>query len=194
MRHSLSIEGKIYYGIQNNKWSRIAFQVLLIIGFSALTAAAKRLHPSLGIPSSSAPFWLSAMIIARSTMKWDGAGIVVGIGTALWGIPLGLEQSFGQNLASFALAGAFLDIIARIPKIDILRWWGAAICALMANMAQFGIIIYFALSATVVKHFMMVGMLESALFHVAFGIAAGLVGWSVFHSAEYGLKKLAGKI
>jgi hypothetical protein len=156
----------------------------MVVGFSALTAVAKRVHPSMGIPSSSAPFWLSAMVISRCTIKWNGAGALVGVGTALWGIPIGLEQSFGQNLASFAMAGGFLDIMAKVPKIDIRRWWGAALCGLVANMAQFSIIIYSALSANVVKHFMIVGMLNSVLLHIAFGIASGLIGWGVFKAVR----------
>ncbi len=177
--------------IWQNKWVRIGLQALLIIVFSAATAIAKRVHPSIGIPSSSAPFWLSMMVLARCTMNWNGSGTLVGIGTALWGIPMGLEQSFGQNLASFAIAGFVLDVVMMIPKMNIRRWWGAIVCALAANMCQFAVIMYFSLTATVVKHFMVVGILNSIGLHIVFGIAAGLMGWVVFRGGQMGFRRLS---
>ncbi len=189
MRQGTLVQERFYADIWNNRWVRIAFQVLLVVGFSVLTALAKKAHPSIGVPSSSAPFWLSAMIIARCTMKWDGAGALVGIGTAVWGMPIGLNQGFGQNLASFALAGAALDIMARVPGISIRRWWGAIVCALAANFVQFGVVIYSALMSPTLKHFEVVGMMQSTLLRIGFGIAAGLIGWGIFQSARSGLKR-----
>ena len=179
------------WGLWQNKWFKIAVQALLLIGFSAATAFAKRLHPSMGIPSSSALFWLSMMVLARCTMNWHSAGTLVGVGTALFGIPFGLEQSFGQNLGSFAIAGFILDIMMLIPKMNIRRWWGSIVCALVANMFQFGIIIYFSLTSPVIKHFQVVGLLNSVGLHVIFGIAAGLVGWSAFRGGQMGFRRLA---
>ena len=177
-------------GIWQKKWFKIVVQALLLIGFSAATAVAKRLHPSMGIPSSSAPFWLSMMVLARCTMNWNSAGTLVGVGTALFGIPIGLEQSFGQNLASFAIAGFMLDIMVFIPKMNIRRWWGAMVSALVANMFQFGIIIYFSLTSPVAKHFVVVGLLNSIGLHIGFGILAGLVGWGVFKDGQMGFRRL----
>ena len=191
MRQGELVHEGTYAGLWHSKWTRLALQVLLLIGFSALTALAKRAHPSMGIPSSSAPFWLTAMIVARSTMKWKGAGALVGVGTALWGMPIGLEQGFGQNLLSFGLAGAALDLATMIPGINIGRWWGAMICALAANMTQFGVIVYTALSSTVIKHFQIVGMTRSTLLHIGFGIAAGLIGWAIVKGAQSGLKRIS---
>jgi hypothetical protein len=177
--------------IWQNKYVRVAIQALMIIVFSATTALAKRLHPSMGIPSSSAPFWLSVMVLSRCTMNWKGAGTLVGIGTAVWGIPFQLEQSFGQNLASFVIAGFVLDIMLLIPKMNIRRWWGALSCALAANMAQFGVIMYSSLTATVVKHFQIVGILNSVGLHIAFGIVAGLLGWAAFRAGQMGFRRLS---
>ena len=191
MRQGELVHEGSYAGIWHNKWARIGLQALLLVAFSALTALAKRAHPSMGIPSSSAPFWLTAMIVARSTMKWKAAGALVGVGTALWGIPVGLEQGFGQNLLSFGLAGAALDLVTMIPGVEIRRWWGAMLCALVANMTQFGVIVYSALSSTVIKHFQVVGMTRSVLLHVGFGIAAGLIGWAIVKGARSGLKRVS---
>jgi hypothetical protein len=131
------------------------------------------------------------MIVSRSTMRWKGAGILVGVGTALWGIPVGLEQGFGQNILSFGLAGAALDLVTMIPRVDIRRLWGALLCALVANMAQFGVIIYSTLSSTVIKHFQVVGMTRSTLLHIGFGLAAGLIGWAIVKGTQSGLRRLS---
>jgi hypothetical protein len=129
------------------------------------------------------------MVLARCTMNWNSAGTLVGVGTALFGIPIRLEQSFGQNLATFAIAGFILDIMVVIPKMNIRRWWGAMVSALIANMFQFGIIIYFSLTSPVVKHFQVVGILNSVGLHVIFGVAAGLIGWAVFQGGQTGLRR-----
>jgi hypothetical protein len=191
MTQGTLVQERFNTGIWDNKWFRVAIQALLVVVFSALTAFAKKAHPSLGIPSSSAPFWLSAMVLSRCTMKWDGAGFLVGVGTALWGMPIGLEHSFAQNLASYAIAGGVLDIMTRIPGINIRKWWGAIICGLMANMAQFSIIIYSALSSPVTKHFQIVGMLNSTLLHIGFGIVAGLMGWIVFRGVQVEYQRIS---
>lgn len=190
MTGGIQVNERSYTDILHNKWVRVAFQSLLLVVFSALTAVAKKAHVGIGIPSSSAVYWLSAMVLARCTMKWDGAGTVVGIGTALWGIPLHLNQAFTQNLASFGIAGLFLDCTAKVPWFTIRRWWGAMVCALMANLAQFGIIVYTTLTAAVVKHFQVVGMTRSILLHIGFGLASGLIGWLVFRSAQLGYQHI----
>jgi hypothetical protein len=73
------VQQRSAWGLWQNKWFKIAVQALLLIGFSAATAFAKRLHPSMGIPSSSALFWLSMMVLARCTMNWHSAGTLVGV-------------------------------------------------------------------------------------------------------------------
>ena len=80
--------------------------------------------------------------------------------------------------------------MAIAPKINIRRWWGAIVCALVANMSQFGVIMFFSLSSPVVKHFQIVGILNSIGLHVVFGIAAGAVGWVVFRGAKMGFRRL----
>lgn len=119
-----------------------------------------------------------------------GLGTLVGASTAVWGIPIGLEQTFGQNLASFGIAGLALDVMMLIPKMNIRKWWGAITCALVANLAQFGVILYSSLTATVVKHFEVVGILNSLGLHVGFGIAAGIMGWAIYRGGEMGFRKL----
>jgi hypothetical protein len=183
-------ENRTLSNILGNIWVRIILQILMVVGFSALTAIAKKAHPSMGIPGSSAVYWLTAMVIGRSVTRWDGAGFLTGIGVAAWGIPIGLENTFTYNIGLYGVSGLLLDILARIPKIDICHPLGAAVCSLFAHMAKYGFIVYAALSSSVTKHFLVVGLLNSALLHAAFGIAAGLLGWGLVRVTRYGIKRL----
>jgi hypothetical protein len=165
----------------------------MIVGFSALTAIAKKAHPSMGIPGSSGVYWLTAMIIGRSVTRWDGAGFLTGVGVAAWGIPIGLEHTFGYNVALYGCAGLLMDIVSRLPKIDIRHPVGAILCGFTAHMAKFGFIVYAALATSVTKHFLIVGLLNSALLHAAFGIAAGLLGWGLVKAGQYCAKRVSEK-
>jgi heat shock protein HtpX len=61
---------------------------------------------------------------------------------------------------------------------------------ILRSMAQFGVVLYSSLTATVVKHFEVVGILNSLGLHVAFGIAAGIMGWAIYRGGEKGFRKL----
>lgn len=123
-------------------------------------------------------------------MNWDGAGTIVGAGTALFGTLIGFDHALAQNLVSFAMAGAMLDGITKIPKINIRRWWGAIICAVIANLVQFAINIYSSMTATVTKHFLVVGIVNSVWLHVGFGVAAGFIGWFIFSAGQTGYRHI----
>ena len=180
----------VIFRLWSDKRTRFLLKLLLIVGFSALTAVAKRLHPSMGIPGSSGVFWLTAMIIGRSTVKMDFSGTLMGAGVAAWGIPFGLEHTFGYNILLYGITGLLLDLMLKIPKVSLSNPIGAAVCGLVAHMAKYGFIVYGALATSVTKHFIVVGFLNSAALHAAFGIAAGLIGWGVVKVASYGVKRL----
>jgi len=163
-------------------------RVRQLIAFSALTAVAKKAHPSLGIPGSGGIFWLTAMIMARAFIKTEVTGTLTGVGVAAWGIPFGLEHTFGYNVLLYGASGLLLDMMTRIPKISLENPLGAAVCGIVAHMAKFGFIVFAAVTASVTKHFIVVGFLTSAGLHAAFGIAAGIIGWAVVRGARSGLK------
>jgi hypothetical protein len=162
-----------------NKGFRIGVQIVLVVLFSALTALAKKIHPSLGIPGSSALYWLTVMIIGRSVMKWHGSGVLTGIGVGLWSIPIGLEHTMSYDMALYAVSGLMLDVMLFIPKIHLSNPFGAILCGLMAHMVKYGFIVSAALAASSTRHFLFVGLLNSALLHAAFGIGAGLLAWII---------------
>jgi hypothetical protein len=191
IRAELTQESQGLSRLWDNRLIRISVQALLIIGFSALAAAAKRIHPSLGIPGSSAVFWLTAMVFGRSFTRWSGAGLLTGMGVAVWGVPFGLEHTFGYNVALYGCAGLLIDLITRLPKINILHPVGAVVCGFTAHMAKFVFILYAAISASVTKHFLLVGILDSALLHAAFGIAAGIFGWAVAKAVRIGFNRIS---
>ena len=171
-------------GLLRHRWARIGLQVLLVVGFSALTAAAKKLHPSVGIPGSSALYWLTALVVARSVTRWTGAGMLIGIGVAVWGVPFGLENSLPYNIGLYGISGLALDVIARLPKMDIRGPLGAIVGGLAAHMVKYGFIVGATMVSSLTRHFLVVGLVNSALLHAGFGIAAGILGWAIVRGVQ----------
>ncbi len=164
--------------------TKVLLQILLLIAFSALAAVGKRIEPSLGIPGSSAPLWLGALVAGRALVRRDGAGAAMGAGMAVLGIPLGLNNGFVHNLGLYTTSGLALDIVARLPKVNIRNPFGAIASGVAAHMVKFGFIVAAAYSASVTKHFLVFGLAQSAALHLAFGAAAGLVGWGVYRLTQ----------
>ncbi|MBI4181187.1 MAG: hypothetical protein HY528_04575 [Chloroflexi bacterium] len=155
-------------------------QVLLLVGIGVVATLAKRLEPSLGIPGSSAPLWLGTLVAGRAIVRRDGAGVLMGASVAVMGIPVGLNNTFLHNLSLYGLTGLSLDIIARLPKINIRNPLGAIVCGASAHMVKFGFIIGAAYASPVTKHFLVVGLTQAALLHLTFGATAGIIGWGAY--------------
>lgn len=163
---------------------RTALQVLLLLSIGALASAGKSLTPSLGISGSSAPLWLTFLVLGRLLVRRNGAGAVIGVSVAVWGIPLGLHNGFTHNLALYGCTGLALDIVARIPKINITAWYGAILCGGIAHMVKFGYIFYASLFSPTTKRFIIAGLAQSAGQHLAFGIVSGIIAWIIYRGIK----------
>jgi hypothetical protein len=163
-----------------SKKVRTILLILLVIGIGVLTALVKKVQPGLGIPGSSAPLWLGTLVAGRALVRRDGAGALMGATVAVTGIPLGLNNGFMHNLGLYGLTGLALDLVARLPKISITNPFGAMLCGASAHMVKFGFITGAAYASSVTKHFLVVGLAQSAGLHLVFGAAAGLIGWGAF--------------
>ena len=51
-------------------------------------------------------------------------------------------------------------------------------------MVKFGFIAGVALTSVVTKHFMVIGLAQSAGLHLAFGAVAGVVGWGAYRLTQ----------
>ena len=171
-----SMEGKLTRWGQS-KMVQALMQVLLLIGIGTVATLAKRLQPSLGIPGSSALLWLATLVAGRAIVRRNGGGVVMGATVAVMGIPLGLNHTFMYNLGLYGLTGLALDVVALLPKINISNPFGAVLCGMTAHMVKFGFITGAALASSVTKHFLVIGLTQSAALHLAFGALAGLIGW-----------------
>jgi hypothetical protein len=160
-------------------------QILLLIGFAGLAALGKAWHPPQGLPGSSALFWLAPLILGRAVVRRDGAGIFMGLGVAAWGMPLGLNNTFVYNSALYGTTGLVLDLVARLPRINVRLLPGAVLCGLLGHMVKFGFIVTAAMSASTTRHFMLFGLARSAGLHAAFGVAAGLAAWLGIKGARH---------
>jgi len=177
--------------LYNNKKVRLLAQILFVIGMGVATAYGKKLHPSMGIPGSSAVWWLAPMMAGKIAVRRDGSGVLMGATVAMCTIPIGLEHTMVYNLGLYGATGLVLDMFPHIPGVNIRNAFGAIACGILAHMVKFGFILSAALSSSVIKHFLIVGTLESAGLHLAFGAAAGLVGWIPY--AIWKLKQKSGK-
>ncbi len=171
---------------QSSRLSTI-LQVLLLIGIGIAATFAKKLQPSLGIPGSSAPFWLGIMVAGRALVCRDGAGALIGTTVAISGIPVGLNNTFLHNLGLYGFTGLALDLVARLPGINVTKPLGAVACGVLAHLVKFGFITGIAYASPVTKHFLVIGLGQSALLHIVFGAAAGVVGWGITRSTTYRL-------
>lgn len=151
-------------------------RLVAVLAFGALAAGAKTCSLHLGIPGHSGVLWLGAMLAGRVLVNRHGSGLLLGMSTAAWGVPLGLGHPFAHNLLLYGAAGAALDLACRIPGLEIRTCRGAAIAGMLAHLVKFLFIIGSAFSSTVMRHVLVVGALRSAALHLFFGVLAGLLG------------------
>ncbi len=181
-----------------DKRVRALVQVLCLIGIGAVAAVAKNASLPLGIPGHSAILWLTPLVAGRALIKRDGAGTLMGVSVALWGIPIGLGggvfHGFLHNLGLYGFTGLALDLSARLPHVNIRNPFGAIFCGAVAHMIKFAFIVTSALTSSVTTHFLLVGFLKSAGLHLAFGAAAGLIGWLVYKGGQSAKNKLSSRL
>ena len=169
---------------------RVAVQALLVVIFSTMAAAGKAMHPAMGIPGSSALYWLGPMMLGAAVMRWKGSGVLMGIGVGCWTLPFGLQHTMGYNMMLYGSTGLLIDLIANLPGVNIRNPFGALVTGLGAHLAKFAFIMGGAALSPVIKHFVLVGVLNSLGLHIAFGLASGFCAWAVFRLGQGASKKL----
>ena len=169
---------------------RISIQAALVVAFSAMAALGKSIHPALGIPGSSALYWLGPMMLGAAVMRWKGSGVLMGIGVGCWTLPFGLQHTMGYNMMLYGSTGLLIDLIANLPGVNIRNPFGALVTGLGAHLAKFAFIMGGAALSPVIKHFVLVGVLNSLGLHIAFGLASGFCAWAVFRLGQGAGKKL----
>ena len=169
---------------------RISIQAALVVAFSAMAALGKSIHPALGIPGSSALYWLGPMMLGAAVMRWKGSGTAMGIGVGLFTIPFGLQHTMGYNILLYGSSGLLIDLIANLPMVNIRNPFGAIFTGLGAHLAKFAFIMGAAAISPLTKHFIFFGVMKSLGLHIAFGIAAGFCAWAVYYLGKGAGKKL----
>jgi hypothetical protein len=157
-----------------------ALQVIFLIIMGVMAAFLKKLSPGIGVSGSSAVLWLSPMIVARLFVRRDGAGSLTGAAVALWGIPIGINNGLAHNLALYAGTGLAIDVMARLPFLNLRNPVGAIICGIVAHLVKFGFILGSALASSATKNFIISGVAKSFFLHIVFGAAAGFAAWGIY--------------
>ena len=179
---------------------RAILQVLFLLGMGALATVAKGISIPLGIPGHSAVLWLGVMVAGRTLVNKNGAGTLMGASVALWTIPISAGWHMPEGIATagfldnfylYGLTGLALDLSAKLPKMNIRHWFGALLCGTLAHLVKFAFKMLGTLFSPVVKHFMLVGVLQSFGLHILFGAMAGVLGWGAYR--VWKLKKESSK-
>jgi hypothetical protein len=156
---------------------RLLLSLLLIVAFSGAAALGKKLHPSMGIPGSSAVYWLAPLVFGKAVVRRDGTGVAMGVLVPVWGLGMGLNNSLLYNVGLYGVTGLGLDLAAKLPVFSPRHLFGGVLIGAVGHMVKFAYILSYTYVAGISRHFLLVGTAKAAALHLAFGAAAGLAGW-----------------
>lgn len=154
----------------------LAVQLLFLVFMGGLVALSRRyfgLH--LGIPGHTGLLWMFLMVTGRAVVRRDGAGVVMGASTALWGVAIGLNHSLHYNLALYSLTGLGLDLAVRAFRLELGHPLMALVAGAAAHLAKFLFILGYAVGLALPQQFLVVGVGRALGYHLLFGAAGGLL-------------------
>ena len=156
----------------------------LLIALVTGLAVAKRVFDfHLGIPGHSGVLWI-AVLLAGGASGRKGTGLAAGLAVGLWGVPLGLGHSMGYNALLYGSAGAALDLYRLWQPLRLSNPLGAAAAGLAMHVAKLGYVVTYAGMIGMVKNIHLFGFGPVALNHAIFGVAGGLLGWTMLRVAR----------
>ena len=176
--------------VDRNSLLKTLLAILAIVGTGLIAAIGKKATMDLGIPGHSALLWLGAMLAGRAIIKRDGAGFAIGIMTGVWAVPVGLNHSMIQNMALYGLVGAVLDLVMKIRFFSDYSALSLIIAGGAAHMVKFVFIIVRATLSVTFKNFLVVGVVNSAILHLIFGLTAGLAAFGLVSLLQSGAKMI----
>lgn len=178
----LSIDGfaEISQTTEADSSANTFLRLLALMAISLVVAFGKKATMDMGIPGHSALLWLSAMIAGRAIVNRDGSGFAIGVMTAFWGVPVGLNNSLLSNVALYGLTGAIIDLSARFSLFNQRSAAWFLFCGSFAHMVKFAFVIVRGLLSVTAKRFLLFGVLKSAGLHLVFGIGAGLAAYGIY--------------
>jgi len=127
-----------------------------------------------GVPGHAGAFWIPSLFLARGLVGRPGATTMTALlGAALWQLPGGGGTG---TMAPYVVAGLVLDAVGgqgdRLRRLPFALMAGA-----LCHVAKFVFhnvpLVLLGLS----PHFLTVGLMPVAGWHILFGIIGGLVGW-----------------
>lgn len=157
-------------------------QLAFLVIMGGLVAVARRyVNLGIGVPGHTGVLWMFLLVYGRGQVNRHGAGALIGISAALWGVPLGLKQTLAYNALLYTSVGVAADMVAAIPAVRLWSPLGGLLAGAIAHSAKYGFILVHAKALALPKKFLLVGVLESFGLHLAFGalggLAAGVVLW-----------------
>jgi len=152
---------------------------LLALAIGLVAALAKRyLDWSLGIPGHAGVGWIAVFVAGALVNPRRGMAALAGVSMAVWAVPLGLGHSFGYNALMYGSAAAGLEAVVLL-RLPVRRWWGAATAGAAVHLLKYVFVFANAWVSGVFRRFEIYGLLAALRNHLLFGLAGGIVGWSV---------------
>lgn len=149
---------------------------------TVMVVASADLRIPLGLPGHRGLAWLAALVATILAARHRGSVIVVGaastVATQVLHVAPGVQPS-----ARYLAAATLLYAVSCIPLVGHRGWFVACAAAPIHLVALLGVVTgglhRGQLSAGPTS-----GLNEKVLYHLAFGLAAGLLGWGVASSVD----------
>ncbi len=157
----------------------------LIVTFGTVAALVRRyVNFQLGIPGHSGVAWMAVLVLGYLLTRRFGAGIGMGVTSALASQAFGFGNSTAFSFAVFGSVGAALDLVYAIPFIRRESLFGGALAGAVAHLTKFGVGKAIALAVGGLKNVAFVGLGVATLNHILFGVVGGLIAVMIFTKAR----------
>lgn len=131
----------------------------------------------LGLPGHRGLVWLTLLVAVAMVTRTRPTVIAVGAGSTFAALMLHAGPG-GHASLRYLAAAVLLYVVAGAPIVRERRWLLAFAAAPIHLVALVGIQVW-------------AGMAEKVLFHLGFGLVAGLLGWAIATGIDWGAPPLA---
>lgn len=145
-----------------------AARLALPLAAVAAVAVESELRIPVGLPGHRGLWWLSVLVAVAMIARPRGTATAVGMASSLVAIGMGTDPTTALR---YAAAAVLLDAALMVPLVRR----RPILLALLAAPIHL-----VALATPVLHGTGLAGLGDKALFHLAFGLFAGLIGWTLW--------------
>ena len=163
------------WATRNATGLRLAREVLFPAAAAAVIALSADMRMPLGLPGHRGLVWLTLLVAVALTARRPQT--VLAVGAASTAVTVLLQAGPGPWAGVRYLgAAALLGLLTTTPSMRARRWLVALAAAPIHLVALAVPIVTWAVAG---QQFALAGLGEKALFHLGFGLVAGMLGWVI---------------